>query len=97
MTVHKSKGLEFPIVILADMTAKLRASVASRTIDSDRRVCAIRLGGWAPADLLQHEDEELRRDEAEGTRVAYVAATRARTYSWSPQWAMSKGKAGPSR
>jgi ATP-dependent exoDNAse (exonuclease V) beta subunit len=78
MTVHKAKGLEFPIVILADMTAKLRASVASRTIDSDRRVCAIRLAGCAPVDLLQHEDEELRRDEAEGARVAYVAATRAR-------------------
>ncbi|MGH8545014.1 MAG: 3'-5' exonuclease, partial [Gammaproteobacteria bacterium] len=78
MTVHKAKGLEFPIVILADMTAKLRASVATRTIDSDRRVCAIRLGGCAPADLLQHENEELLRDEAEGTRVAYVAATRAR-------------------
>jgi len=28
--------------------------------------------------LLQHEDEELLRDEAEGKRVAYVAATRAR-------------------
>ena len=28
--------------------------------------------------MLEHEDEELRRDEAEGTRVAYVAATRAR-------------------
>ena len=25
MTVHKAKGLEFPVVILADMTAKLRA------------------------------------------------------------------------
>jgi ATP-dependent exoDNAse (exonuclease V) beta subunit len=78
MTVHKAKGLEFPIVILADMTAKLSASVASRTIDSERKVCAIRLGGCAPADLLQHQSEELLRDEAEGTRVAYVAATRAR-------------------
>ena len=78
MTVHKAKGLEFPIVILADMTARLRASVASRTIDSDRRVCAVRLAGCAPADLLERESEELLRDEAEGTRVAYVAATRAR-------------------
>src|SRR5262244_76128 len=78
MTVHKSKGLEFPVVILADMTARLRASVASRAIDADRRVCAIRLGGCAPYDLLQREDEELLRDEAEGMRVAYVAATRAR-------------------
>ncbi|MGE5060381.1 MAG: UvrD-helicase domain-containing protein [Betaproteobacteria bacterium] len=78
MTVHRAKGLEFPIVVLADITAKLRASVASRTIDSDRGVCAIRLAGCSPADLLEHEQEELRRDEAEGARVAYVAATRAR-------------------
>jgi ATP-dependent helicase/nuclease subunit A len=78
MTVHKAKGLEFPVVILADMTAKLRASTASRYLDSERNVCAIRLGGCAPADLLDHEDDELLRDEAEGIRVAYVAATRAR-------------------
>jgi ATP-dependent exoDNAse (exonuclease V) beta subunit len=78
MTVHKAKGLEFPIVILADITARLRASAASRTIDAERRVCALRLAGCAPADLLKHEEEELRRDEAEGARVAYVAATRAR-------------------
>jgi ATP-dependent exoDNAse (exonuclease V) beta subunit len=78
MTVHKAKGLEFPIVILADMTARLRASAASRAIDAERRVCALRLAGCAPADLLEHQDEELQRDEAEGMRVAYVAATRAR-------------------
>ncbi len=78
MTVHKAKGLEFPIVVLADMTAKLRASVASRAIDTERRVCAIRLAGCAPADLVEHEAKELSRDESEGTRVAYVAATRAR-------------------
>jgi ATP-dependent helicase/nuclease subunit A len=78
MTVHKAKGLEFPVVILADMTAKLRASAASRYLDSEHNVCAVRLGGCAPADLLEHEDEELLRDEAEGIRVAYVAATRAR-------------------
>ena len=29
MTVHKAKGLEFPVVILADMTAKLRRAAAS--------------------------------------------------------------------
>ncbi len=78
MTVHKAKGLEFPIVILADITARLRASAASRSIDAERRVCAIRLAGCAPADLIEHESEELLRDEAEGMRVAYVAATRAR-------------------
>ena len=33
MTVHKAKGLEFPVVILADMTAKLRNERADRLID----------------------------------------------------------------
>jgi ATP-dependent exoDNAse (exonuclease V) beta subunit len=78
MTVHKAKGLEFPIVILADMTAKLQAPAASRHIDAARRVCAIRIAGCSPFDLLQHDAEELLRDKAEGVRIAYVAATRAR-------------------
>ena len=78
MTVHKAKGLEFPVVILADMTAKLRSAAASRYIDPGRNLCAIRLAGCSPFDLLAHEDEELARDEAEGVRLAYVATTRAR-------------------
>jgi ATP-dependent exoDNAse (exonuclease V) beta subunit len=41
-------------------------------------MCAIRLAGCAPHDLLEHEAEELSREQAEGMRVAYVAATRAR-------------------
>ena len=78
MTVHKAKGLEFPVVILADMTAKIRSASASRYIDSERGACAIRIAGCSPFDLIQHEPEELARDEAEGVRLAYVAATRAR-------------------
>ena len=41
-------------------------------------MCAIRIAGCSPLDLIQHEPEELARDEAEGVRLAYVAATRAR-------------------
>jgi ATP-dependent exoDNAse (exonuclease V) beta subunit len=41
-------------------------------------MCAIRLAGCSPFDLIQHEPEELARDEAEGVRLTYVAATRAR-------------------
>ncbi|HUP39617.1 MAG TPA: UvrD-helicase domain-containing protein [Vicinamibacterales bacterium] len=78
MTVHKAKGLEFPVVILADMTAKIRSTSASRYIDSERGACAIRIAGCSPFDLIQHEPKELARDEAEGVRLAYVAATRAR-------------------
>jgi ATP-dependent exoDNAse (exonuclease V) beta subunit len=78
MTVHKAKGLEFPIGILADIGCKLSTPDASRHLDSARGMCALRLGGWAPLDLLEHNELEARRDEAEGVRLAYVAATRAR-------------------
>jgi len=77
MTVHRAKGLEFPVAILADITARL-AGGASRYVDPGRQLCALRLGGWVPHELSEHEEEEEKRDEAEGLRVAYVAATRAR-------------------
>jgi ATP-dependent exoDNAse (exonuclease V) beta subunit len=78
MTVHKAKGLEFPIVILADVTCKLSRPDAGRWIDATGSLCALKLGGWAPTDLLVHGYEEAARDKAEGARLAYVAATRAR-------------------
>jgi ATP-dependent exoDNAse (exonuclease V) beta subunit len=78
MTVHKAKGLEFPIVILADLTCRLSRNDASRYLEPSRRLCAIKIGGWAPHELHEHEMEEVMRDEAEGVRLAYVAATRAR-------------------
>ena len=78
MTVHKAKGLEFPIVILVDLTCKLSRAEAGRWIDPAGHMCAIKLGGWAPTDLLLHGAEESARDRAEGERLAYVAATRAR-------------------
>jgi len=78
MTVHKAKGLEFPIVILADPTCKLSPAEASRWIDKEHDLCALKLGGWAPIDLVHHGEEERARDQAEAQRLAYVAATRAR-------------------
>ncbi|HVG71610.1 MAG TPA: UvrD-helicase domain-containing protein, partial [Vicinamibacterales bacterium] len=78
MTVHKAKGLEFPVVILADMTAKLTPFEASRHIDVDAGVCALRIGGWSPVDLLRQQALEQAREREEGIRTAYVAATRAR-------------------
>jgi ATP-dependent helicase/nuclease subunit A len=78
MTVHKAKGLEFPVVILADITCGLSRSDAQRFLDSERALCAMKLAGWTPLDLLENNDREARRDAAEGVRLAYVAATRAR-------------------
>jgi ATP-dependent exoDNAse (exonuclease V) beta subunit len=51
---------------------------ASRYLDVSRGLCAMKIGGWAPRELHEHEAEEVARDQAEGVRLAYVAATRAR-------------------
>jgi len=78
MTVHRAKGLEFPVVILADITAHLASREPSSWIDRERNLCVQKLCGWSPAELLEHADDERRRDAAEGIRIAYVASTRAR-------------------
>ncbi len=78
MTVHNAKGLEFPVVILADITANLSQAEPDRTVDLTRRVCAMTLLRCTPWELVANKELELAREKAEGIRVAYVAATRAR-------------------
>jgi ATP-dependent exoDNAse (exonuclease V) beta subunit len=78
MTVHRAKGLEFPVVVLADPTCKIAREVPMRHVDPERGLWAEPLCGCAPIELLEAAEEEVRRDRAEGVRIAYVAATRAR-------------------
>ena len=78
MTVHKAKGLEFPVVILADPTCNATRDTPSRHVEPARRLWLEPLCGSAPIELLEAADEELIRDHAEAVRVAYVATTRAR-------------------
>jgi ATP-dependent exoDNAse (exonuclease V) beta subunit len=78
MTVHKAKGLEFPIVILADPSCPAIHDTPSRHVDPIRRLWLEPLCGCAPAELLEAADQELQRDRAEAVRLVYVAATLAR-------------------
>ncbi|MFQ5460379.1 MAG: UvrD-helicase domain-containing protein, partial [Anaerolineae bacterium] len=78
MTVHKAKGLEFPVVIRADPRAPATHTFPAHHLDPDAGLWAETLCGAAPHDLRDHLAEGLAADAAEATRVAYVAATRAR-------------------
>ena len=61
MTVHKAKGLEFPVVILADPTCSAARDTPSRHVNPDRHLWVEALCGSAPIELLEAADEELRR------------------------------------
>ena len=78
MTVHRAKGLEFPVVILADITCRLSSDRPSRALVSSRGLCVQTIAGCTPVELVALRDAEMARDRAEGHRLAYVAATRAR-------------------
>lgn len=78
MTVHSAKGLEFPVVILADLMTGLSRREPEQYVSGEKRLCAVELLGCSPKELREHSPEEAARERAEGVRVAYVAATRAR-------------------
>ncbi len=78
MTVHRAKGLEFPVVIFADLTCNETRAEASRYIEPASKIAAMELAGCAPRELQERAQEEHRRDEEEAIRLLYVAATRAR-------------------
>ena len=77
MTVHKAKGLEFPVVILCDITAK-DSREPSKWIDQAAGLSAMSLAGCTPIEVQEHAEEEIAIEKEEAVRVLYVAATRAR-------------------
>ncbi|MCA2977914.1 MAG: UvrD-helicase domain-containing protein [Myxococcaceae bacterium] len=78
MTVHTAKGLEFPVVVLAEPTAPGAPLEPSHVVDPAARRWAFALAGCVPLDVRRHERDVVARDAEEAVRLAYVAATRAR-------------------
>jgi ATP-dependent exoDNAse (exonuclease V) beta subunit len=78
MTVHKAKGLEFPVVILVDPTCASVQRDPSRYVDGKKKLWVTPIAGCAPVELVENRNEVLRHDAEEAVRLTYVAATRAR-------------------
>lgn len=81
MTVHKSKGLEFPVVILADISKKETANVTkgpSHLYSWRYDLHGLRLGKYADINLAWLEEQQRLHAACEEIRVLYVALTRAR-------------------
>jgi ATP-dependent helicase/nuclease subunit A len=79
MTVHKAKGLEFPVVIIADAAHEVRQHLGKVLLD-DQLGLQIDLSDANKAHPIAFRLAQLSeqaKDDAEDKRLLYVAATRA--------------------
>lgn len=84
MTIHRSKGLEFPLVCVADLGKTGREDDAALRVSENGQV-GLRLasmdGGTVDTDVLARmRERQKEEDEEEERRILYVAATRAQRH-----------------
>ncbi len=82
MTVHAAKGLEFPVVCVADLGRQPNSRTPDLLVEGERiGLRLMRLDGGDSTPALDYEElcsERRAREAAEEDRVFYVAMTRAR-------------------
>ena len=80
MTVHKSKGLEAPVVILADLSRQgaAPANTSEHIFSWQYNMHGLRAGKICDANLAFLEEEQKKHERCEETRILYVALTRAK-------------------
>ena len=76
MTIHKAKGLEFPVVVLADASREVRSQSEQAYLSEDLGV-TFKLD---PPPMLYGLAKNINKDQdaAEALRLLYVAMTRAK-------------------
>jgi ATP-dependent helicase/nuclease subunit A len=100
-TIHASKGLEFPIVILANLSRGGRKRVEGLRVDRVRGLSAVIFPGFKTysafrqvplgTDTVTFEQWEQAKQDAEEIRLLYVAATRARDRLYLLEGAKGQG------
>lgn len=76
LTIHKAKGLQFPVVILANLVQKRRGGIRI-AVERGRRV-SFKLGSTLQTgDFAALAEANKLRENAETIRLLYVAATRS--------------------
>jgi ATP-dependent helicase/nuclease subunit A len=82
MTIHAAKGLEFPVVCLADLGRQPNTQTPDLLVDGGRMgLRLVRLDGEGSKAALDYEQlcgERREREAQEEDRILYVAMTRAR-------------------
>jgi exodeoxyribonuclease V beta subunit len=90
ITVHTSKGLEFPVVLVPfawDSWARNDPETAVFHDEQDRRVRDV--GGKGSPDWAAHVRKHKQEDVDDELRLSYVAMTRAQSHLvlwWAPTW-----------
>lgn len=77
MTVHKAKGLEFPVVVLCQTDKPMTRRSTDLIVDPRLKMVTTKFGIAASPAHKFLDDRKKKRDEEEEERVLYVALTRA--------------------
>ena len=82
MSIHKSKGLEFPVVVVPDLERRPNNDSTQVAFDPELGplVDAGPNGSGTSSGLMMHRAAQTRAAEEESTRLFYVATTRAADY-----------------
>ena len=100
VTIHAAKGLEFPIVVFANMNSDRRTNTRVIVDRSGTRSIDMRLGKkderFQTPGYEGAETREQAYDVAEDVRLLYVAATRAKDLLIVPLMQIAKGKTAES-
>jgi ATP-dependent helicase/nuclease subunit A len=91
MTIHKAKGLEFPVIFLANLASDRRRRQEFIPLRL-QGTFEMRIGSFQTDGYASALEQEKAKMEAEDRRLFYVAATRARDYLVVPIFWGKRGR-----